>query len=123
MLNFSPLKQLKVQALLWMLCSLFSSATFAALTQSESLVEGSTQAVIIVKEGGDFRTYELTSNAELRDNRPPEKEVTFSETPGHATVRTGNVMFDGLYAMAVHEAVQNSVSQIKNDAYGNGAPI
>ena len=90
---------------------------------SMSLFDGKTKATMTVKEIDGVRTYELTSNAELRGNRPPEKRITFSEATGHATVRTGNVMFDGLYAMAVHEALQNSVSQIKDGAYGNGAPI
>ncbi|MDR3456555.1 MAG: hypothetical protein P4N60_03855 [Verrucomicrobiae bacterium] len=90
---------------------------------SATLSEDQTQATMSVQREGDFRTYELTSNAELRDDRPPDKRVVFSETIGHATVRTGNVMFDGLYAMAVHEAVLNSVPQIKDGAYGKGAPL
>ncbi len=32
-------------------------------------------------------------------------------------------MFDGLYALAVNEALQNSVEQISDGSYGNGAPI
>jgi hypothetical protein len=88
-----------------------------------SLVEGQTQAAISMKSAGALRTYELTSNADLRDNKPPEKTVTFSETRGHATVRTGNLLFDGLYALAVSEALQNSVSQIKDGAYNQGQPI
>lgn len=91
--------------------------------ESATITEGRTQATISLQQAGELRTYELVSNAELRDNRPPDKQVTFSESADHAVVRTGNVMFDGLYAMAVHEALQNSVSQIKDGAYGNGAPI
>ncbi|HSY20273.1 MAG TPA: hypothetical protein VK815_18150 [Candidatus Acidoferrales bacterium] len=90
---------------------------------TNALSEGDTQATMAIQQDGDLRTYELKSNAELRDNRPPEKKAVFSETAGHATVRTGNVMFDGLYAMAVHEAVLNSVSQIKDSAYGKDEPI
>jgi hypothetical protein len=81
------------------------------------------QATMSLKQSGDLRIYELTSNAELRDNRPAEKRITFSEATNHATIRTGNVLFDGLYAMAVHEAIQNSVSQIKDSAYDKGAPV
>jgi hypothetical protein len=102
---------------------LLSAVSCLHATDSTALVEGQTQATMSLKQAGGLRTYELVSNAELRDNRPPDKRVTFSETPGHATIRTGNVMFDGLYAMAVHEAMQNSVSQIKDGAYGHGAPI
>jgi hypothetical protein len=90
---------------------------------SVSLTEGQTQATMTLKQAGDLRTYELASNAALRDNKPAEKKVTFSEAKGHASIRTGNVLFDGLYAMAVHEALQNSVSQIKDGAYGRDEPV
>lgn len=95
----------------------------ALAQESAFLTDGQKMATMVGKETGDHRTYELTSNADLRDNRPPEKRVTFSETAHHASVRSGNVMFDGLYAMAVHEALQNSVAEIKDNAYGKGAPI
>ncbi len=88
-----------------------------------SIVEGQNRATISFRPAGDLRTYDLTTTAPLRDNRPPDKRVVFSESPDHAVVRTGNVLFDGLYAMAVDEARQNSVAQIKDGAYGNGAPI
>ena len=81
---------------------------------SMSLFEGQTTATMTVKDIDGVRTYELTSNAKLRENHPPEQRITFFEATSHATARTGNVMFDGLYAMAVHEALQNSVSQIKD---------
>ncbi len=76
-----------------------------------------------IRADGQLRTYELTTTAELRDNRPPDKRITFSETTDHATIRTGNLMFDGLYALAVHEAMQNSVAQIKVWAYNHDSPI
>jgi hypothetical protein len=91
--------------------------------ESMTLAGGQSQATISIKQGGDWRTYDLASNAKLRGNSPPDKNITFFETPDHAVIRTGNVMFDGLYAMAVHEAVQNSVSQIKDGAYNHGTPI
>jgi hypothetical protein len=89
----------------------------------ETLNEGVTSAAIQIKGSGNLRTYELTSTAELRDNKPADKRVTFSELAGHARVRTGNVLFDGLYAMVISEASENSVSQIKDGAYDNGAPL
>ncbi len=95
----------------------------AQATSTVTLAEGRMAATMSVTQPGDFRTYELTSTAELRDNKPADKQITFSEAKGHARLRTGNVLFDGLYAMAVHEALQNSVTQIKDGAYGNGRPI
>ena|GEM_PF-121146 len=87
------------------------------------LTDGRTTASMSVSNAGPLRSYELTSDAPLRENRPAEKRIAFSEAPNHAVVRSGNIMFDGLYAMAVHEALQNSVSEIKDNAYGNGAPV
>jgi hypothetical protein len=87
------------------------------------LVEGSLRATIATNAAGNLRTYELSSNAELRDNRPPDKRITFSETQHHARIRTGNPFFDSLYALAISEALQNSVPQIKDGAYGHGEPI
>ena len=91
--------------------------------ESSTLADGATQATMSVTQAGDLRAYRLTSNAALRGNQPADRQVEFSESPDHAVARTGNVMFDGLYAMAVHEALLNSVSQIKDWAYGNNAPI
>ncbi len=95
-----------------------------AAQNSASLVEGTTRGTMTCSNAeAGFRTYQLASNADLRDNTPRDRRVTFSEAPGHATIRTGNLLFDGLYALAVHEALQNSVAQIKDGAYGNGAPV
>jgi hypothetical protein len=105
-------------------CLICSFAALPGRSQSrESLVEGQSRATVTVRQDGALRAYELTSNAELRDNQPADKRVTFSESPGHAIVRTGNLVFDGLYALAVSEALQNSVSSIRDNAYGKGEPI
>ncbi|MEI8036760.1 MAG: hypothetical protein WCJ14_00070 [Verrucomicrobiota bacterium] len=72
---------------------------------------------------GAGRSYELSSTANLRDNHPADKRVVVTELPDHARIRTGNVLFDGLYALAVGEAVENSVAEISDNAYSGGAPI
>ena len=46
-----------------------------------------------------------------------------SNYQNHTYTRTGNLLFDGLYALAIHEAKLNSVSQIKDGAYNDGNPI
>ena len=78
---------------------------------------------ISVSEQGGLRSYILRSDAPLRDHLPKDGQVTFAESPQHARLRSGNVRFDGLYAMAVHEALQNSVSEISDYAYGGGEPV
>ncbi len=88
------------------------------------LTDASLRASIVTNQtAGELRSYELTTDAELRDNKPAAKRIAFSEQPDHPRTRTGNLMFDGLYALAVTEALQNSVSQIRDGAYGHGEPI
>jgi hypothetical protein len=69
------------------------------------------------------RTFELRTTAPLRDGKPEAGTFTFSEQPGDRATETGNVRFDALYALAVHEARLNSVGSIKDGAYGQGAPL
>lgn len=69
------------------------------------------------------RTFELRTAAPLRDGRPEGGTLTFSEQPGQRATATGNVRFDALYALAIHEARLNSVPSIKDGAYGEGAPL
>ena len=89
----------------------------------QSIDTGNAQATITVESEGDLRTYELSTTMKLRDNKPPAKRIKFSEDPSRASIRTGNTLFDGLYAMAVSEAVANSVSQISDGSYAKGAPL
>jgi hypothetical protein len=81
------------------------------------------KAVMTLVEEGEVRVYELTSTADLRDNRPASKKITIREWSDQARVRSGSLMFDGLYAMAVDEALANSVSEIRDGAYGHGEPL
>ncbi len=115
-MNFFRLELLTATALL----TVVSGAGAAPTGQ---LTDDALTATISVSHDGPLRTYELMTDAPLRDNRPAEKQIEFSETADYAIVRSGNIMFDGLYAMAVNEALLNSVSEIKDNAYGNGAPI
>jgi hypothetical protein len=99
------------------------SAGYCSSQAGDVFSDGPLRSTIVATETNGLKTYELTSNAELRDHRPPDHRITFSESPGHARIRTGNEMFDGLYALAIAEALQNSVAQIRDGAYGNGEPI
>ena len=49
--------------------------------------------------------------------------MEITEVPDRARLRTGSILFDGLYALAVQEALQNSVAEIKDGAYNHGQPI
>lgn len=90
---------------------------------AETLTDPAGEAVMMTKASGDLRNYELFTTAELRDHQPPEKKISFTELPDHARMRSGNVMFDGLYALAENEAQQLSVSQIRDWAYDHNDPL
>ncbi len=97
------MKSLKKDYLTIVLLAVGGFAVPAVLSQTAaSLSDGQLQATMTVKRAGAQRTYELKSNAVLRDNQPADHQISFSETAEQAMVRSGNVMFDGLYAMAVH---------------------
>ncbi|MGE9296281.1 MAG: amylo-alpha-1,6-glucosidase [Puniceicoccales bacterium] len=70
-----------------------------------------------------IRVYELTTDIELRDNLPADKCVLVTEGSRHARCRSGNLRFDALFAMAIQEAAQNSVSCIRDADYAHGQAI
>ncbi len=88
---------------------------------SQSLAVGPDKATMSLREDGDLRAYQLSTTATLRDDR--EKTLAIDEIAGRPSIRTGSVMFDGLYAMAVKEAELNSVTQISDDSYDKGTPV
>ena len=102
---------------------LHNSFSEAHTSQLVTLENKTYKASISVKEIDEQRVYTLKSNAPLRDNKPSDKKIIFPEYKYHAVTRTGNLLFDGLYALAIHEAKLNSVSQIKDGAYNHGNPI
>ncbi|HEY4182537.1 MAG TPA: hypothetical protein VGM90_37150 [Kofleriaceae bacterium] len=65
-----------------------------------------------------LRHYTLSSTAPRRDNSPPNGEGV-DEVDGWPTLRTGNDMFDAMYALALSETRQASVSYIHDAAFSN----
>lgn len=107
-------------------CTLFSLSIKSPAAEAgveATLVVGRNTATMRAFPAGGLRRYELSTDAALRDEPRVARHIKFGERTDRAVVRSGNVMFDGLYALAIHEAQQNSVSEIKDAAYGNGAPL
>jgi alpha-glucosidase len=46
-----------------------------------------------------------------------------AEEPGQPYLRSGNVLFDGLFAMSVADAKLDRVSEIRDDSFNRGRPI
>ena len=75
--------------------------------------------VRIVREAACRRTYELATTAPLRDKLPANPRTIVEDGP---VVRTNNVMFDALYALALAEAKEASVSSIRDGSFNGGKP-
>ena len=67
------------------------------------------------------RTYTFVTQETLRDDAP--QEILVKEKSELPAVRTGDLMFDGLFALGVNEMSLDSVSEIKDSAYNSGNPI
>jgi len=67
------------------------------------------------------RTYHFHTTQTQRDETPRERNVV--EQPGDPRLRTGNPLFDGLFALTLDDLHKNAVSQIRDDAYNDGKPI
>jgi hypothetical protein len=82
---------------------------------------GNTATVSVDDPNSATRTYHLSTTADLRDNIPQSKQIT--EANGQMRLRSGNDLFDGLFALALEETRQNSVSEIHDKAFNDGNAI
>ncbi len=69
-----------------------------------------------------LRRYTLTSTAELRDSEPTTPRIV-SERAGSPTLRTGNDLFDALFALTLEEVRELSVTTIRDYAFDGGNAI
>ncbi len=69
----------------------------------------------------DLRSYTQSTTMPLRDNAP--QSITYAEQPGQPKVRSGNLAFDALFALAITEMKQDSVQAIRDGSYNAGQPI
>jgi hypothetical protein len=67
------------------------------------------------------RRFELTTDEPQRDGDPRQRTV--QETDLAPFVVTGSPLFDALFAMAVDDAHQASVTEIRDGSYNDGQPI
>ena len=69
----------------------------------------------------ELRRYAHSTTLSLRDPGPQHGE--YAEQPGLPRIRTGNLAFDALFALAGTEMRLDSVSQIRDGNYNGGAAI
>ena len=68
-----------------------------------------------------LRTYVHSTTMQLRD--PGPQFASYQEDAALPRVRSGNLAFDALFALAVHEMRQDSVKEIRDGNYNGNAPI
>ncbi|WP_395401978.1 alpha/beta hydrolase-fold protein [Pseudoduganella sp. UC29_106] len=68
-----------------------------------------------------LRSYTQSTTMQLRDNAP--QTVEYSELDNLPRVRSGNLAFDALFALAITEMKQDSVAAIKDGSYNGGNAI
>ena len=82
---------------------------------SDAYTIGSDTVWVEAIETDSLRQYTMTTTHPLRDGYPQTR--TFSETPSDPRLRSGELLTDALFAMAVFEAKENSVSEISDGAF------
>ena len=83
--------------------------------QSQTYTIGTDTVVVEAINTDDLRQYKMTTTHPLRDNHPQTRE--FTEEVGDPRLRSGDLLTDALFAMAVFEAKENSVSEISDGAF------
>jgi len=68
-----------------------------------------------------LRTYVHSTTMQLRD--PGPQFTSYKEDAALPVVRSGNLAFDALFALAVHEMRQDSVKEIRDGNYNGNAAI
>jgi hypothetical protein len=104
------------------LCITARPAAAAAATEPFDVKDDTGHATARAEGEGCTRTFVLESTAQRRDALPLNGRRV-AERAGRPTLSTGNVMFDALYQLALDEAQEGAVAQIKDGAFRRGAPV
>lgn len=97
------------------------AATGKGSTDSALFRDGADETRVAVTDSACTRTFAFTTNVTQRDNAPKTRSV--SEAATQPSVQSKSEVFDALYALALTEAREDSVSAIKDYAFQNGNPL
>ena len=84
-------------------------------SRPESWQFGSDTVTVAWDENEGLRTYELTTTHSLRDQAPKTRRIV--EKDGDPLLRSGVLLTDAVFAMAVDDLRQNAVSTIRDGAF------
>lgn len=99
----------------------FTTGGPATVEPPDATVSFDADRVTVSVDGTDLRTYTLSSTHPQRDNGPSTR--TFAEADGKPRLRSGSPLFDALFSLAIHEAEEASVSEIRDGGFQNGGGV
>lgn len=82
-----------------------------------------TVTVTVDDVAADPRTYTLTTTHDLRDGVPADKRRVVVERGDAMVLRSGDLLLDALFAMALDELRELSVTSISDGAFSNGSGV
>lgn len=80
-----------------------------------------TASFTVTADNSKLRQYQHTTSIVQRDEAP--QRVVYTEHPNLPRLRSGDIAFDALFALAVDEMLANSVASIRDDAYAKGEEL
>jgi hypothetical protein len=102
----------------------FTTADTSDVAVGATWTDGLDSATVTVENRGTLsRSYTLATTATLRDNEPENQQVHITESDSSPVLRSGHDLFDALFALAIQEVGENSVSAISDFAFDGGNPI
>ena len=88
---------------------------------------GRAQVSVTAEDAAGLKTYVLTTTAAIRapadGGAGAASPRTVREKPGRPRIRTGNLLFDALYALALEELEENAVDSISDGAFNGGRGV
>ncbi|NYE61559.1 putative alpha/beta superfamily hydrolase [Duganella sp. 1224] len=105
------------------LLPLFAHAAPGAATATYPTWDGKQESVRYASPdaGAALRSYTQSTTMTVREGG--KQEISYSESAALPTVRSGNLAFDALFALAGAEMKQDSVSEIRDGSYNGGNAI
>jgi hypothetical protein len=95
---------------------MLGSISYGSMT-ADTFGEGNDAVRLQAQQTEGTKSYTLTTTAALRDNEPADKTRTISENKSALCLRSGNEMFDALYALTLDDARLNAVEEIRDGSF------
>jgi predicted alpha/beta superfamily hydrolase len=100
-----------------------SSMAAATASASYATYDGKQETVRYTTPDAGAAVRSYTQSTTMRVREGGKQEISYQESERFPTVRSGNLAFDALFAMAANEMRLDSVSEIRDGSYNGGNAI